>query len=555
MSTVASTPTTAPASAGQHERLKVLVKEKIGDSGVELLREHFDVDLGIEWSDEELAQRIGDYHGILIRSATKLTPELIEKATLLRAIGRAGVGVDNVDVPAATKRGIIVANAPQSNVVTAAEHTMALLLALARNIPQAYASLTSGKWERSKFSGVELYEKTLGIIGFGRIGQLVAARARGFGMRVVAFDPFVSAERYRELGVDKAENSEEVYACADFLTIHLPKTPETQNWLNAEAFAKMRKGVRILNVARGGLIDEDALKDALDSGQVGGAALDVFPAEPITEHPLFGYPTVIVTPHLGASTAEATDRAGYQSAEQVVAALTGGVVATAVNIPAIGAEDMEVLGPFLPLATQLGRLAMELAEGSSVERIEAAFMGRIAEFDTRLLSLAVIVGALQGRTEQQVNLVNAPSMAEERGIVVEEKSVTEAQDFNELIRVTVVAGDERVAVAGTGIGPHRVPHLVEVHGQRFTVEMEPFVTVFRYADLPGMIGRVGTIFGSHGINISSAAVGHTPDGAPDGDEQRLAAIVVTTDAPVPQAVLDEIIASDGFVDGRTASLR
>ncbi|HEV3070984.1 MAG TPA: phosphoglycerate dehydrogenase [Solirubrobacteraceae bacterium] len=554
MSAVESTATAAAVPDGDG-RLKVLVKEKIGDSGVELLREHFDVDLGIEWSDEELAERIGAYHGILIRSATKLTAELIEQATLLRAIGRAGVGVDNVDVPAATKRGIIVANAPQSNVVTAAEHTMALLLALARNIPQAYASLTSGRWERSKFSGVELYEKTLGILGFGRIGQLVAARARGFGMRVVAFDPFVSAERYRELGVEKAPSSEEVYAQADFITIHLPKTPETQNWLNAEAFAKMRKGVRILNVARGGLIDEDALKDALDSGQVGGAALDVFPAEPTTEHPLFGYSNVVVTPHLGASTAEATDRAGYQSAEQVVAALTGGVVATAVNIPAIGAEDMEVLGPFLPLATQLGRLAMELAEGSSVERIEAAFMGRIAEFDTRLLSLAVIVGALQGRTEQQVNLVNAPSMAEERGIVVEEKSVTEAQDFNELIRVTVVAGDERVAVAGTGIGPQRVPHLVEVHGQRFTVELEPFVTVFRYADLPGMIGRVGTIFGSHGINISSAAVGHTPDGVPAGEDQRFAAMVVTTDALVPEEVIDEIVASEGFVDGRTASLR
>ena len=257
MSAVESTP--AGATAGG-ERLKVLVKEKIGDSGVELLREHFDVDLGLDWSDEELAQRIGDYHGILIRSATKLTAELIDRATNLRAIGRAGVGVDNVDVDAATKRGIVVANAPQSNVVTAAEHTMALLLALARNIPQAYVSLTAGKWERSKFSGVELYEKTLGIVGFGRIGQLVAARARGFQMRVVAFDPFVSAERYRELGVEKAENSEEVYAQADFITIHLPKTEETKNWLNAAAFAQMRDGVRILNVARGGLIDEAALQ-------------------------------------------------------------------------------------------------------------------------------------------------------------------------------------------------------------------------------------------------------------------------------------------------------
>ena len=333
------------------DRPKVLVKEKIGDSGIALLREHFDVELGIDWSDEELAERIGSYEGIVIRSATKMTADLIERATNLRAIGRAGVGVDNVDVEAATKRGIVVANAPESNVVTAAEHTMALLLALARNVPQAYASLMEGKWDRSKYSGVELYEKTLGIVGFGRIGQLVAQRARGFNMRVLAFDPFVSAERYRELGVEKADSVEDVYAQADFITIHLPKTPETEGFIDAAAFAAMRDGVRLLNVARGGLIDEEALKDALDSGKVAGVALDVFKSEPMTEHPLFGYPNVIATPHLGASTAEATDRAGYQSAEQVVAALTGGVVATAVNIPAVGAEDMEMLGPLLPLAT------------------------------------------------------------------------------------------------------------------------------------------------------------------------------------------------------------
>ncbi|HEY7933234.1 MAG TPA: phosphoglycerate dehydrogenase [Solirubrobacteraceae bacterium] len=541
----------APAANG---RPRVLVKEKIGDSGVALLREHFDVDLGVDWSEEELAERIGDYDGIVIRSATKMTAELIEKATNLKAIGRAGVGVDNVDVVAATKRGIVVANAPESNVVTAAEHTMALLLALARNVPQAYTSLIAGKWERSKFSGVELYEKTLGILGFGRIGQLVAQRARGFGMRVIAFDPFVSAERYRDLGVEKADSPEDIYAQADFITIHLPKTSDTEGFLNAEAFAKMRDGARVLNVARGGLIDEAALKDALDSGKLAGAALDVFPSEPMTESPLFGYPNVVVTPHLGASTAEATDRAGYQSAEQVVAALTGGVVSTAVNIPAIGAEDMETLGPFLPLATQLGRLAMKLAEGSSVERIEAAFMGRIADFDTRLLGLAVIVGALEGRTEEQVNLVNAPTMAQQRGIVFEEKAVSEAQDFNELIRVTVVAGSERVAVAGTGIGPNQVPHLVEVQGRRLTIELEPHVTVFRYEDLPGMIGRVGTIFGAHGINISSAAVGHTPDGRDAAADKRLAAMVVTTDAAVPDGVVDEIVASDGFVNGWSVDL-
>jgi D-3-phosphoglycerate dehydrogenase / 2-oxoglutarate reductase len=551
------------ADLADGERLKVLVAEKIGDSGVALLRERFDVDLGTDWSEQELAERIGAYHGIVIRSATKMTAELIERAGKLRVIGRAGVGVDNVDVEAATRRGIVVANAPQSNVVTAAEHTLALLLALARNVPQAHMSLTSGKWERSKFSGVELYEKTLGILGFGRIGQLVAHRARGFGMRVLAFDPFVSAERYRELGVEKVASSDELYAQADFITLHLPKTPDTEGWLDADAFAKMRDGVRILNVARGGLIDDAALKDALDSGKVAGAALDVFPSEPMTDYPLFsGYANVVVTPHLGASTAEATDRAGYQSAEQVVAALRGGVVGTAVNIPSIEAEDMEVLGPFLPLATQLGRLAMALAEGSSVERIEAAFLGRIADFDTRLLTLAVIQGALQGRTEEEVNLVNAPTMAEERGIVVEEKAVSEAQDFHELIRVTVIAGDERVAVAGTGIGPGRVPHLVEVQGRRLTIELERFVTVFRYADLPGMIGRVGTIFGRHGINISSAAVGHTPDGGGaagtaegEGAGRRLAAMVVTTDVLVPREVVEEIVASDGFVGGWAVVLR
>ncbi|MDX6715888.1 MAG: D-3-phosphoglycerate dehydrogenase / 2-oxoglutarate reductase, partial [Baekduia sp.] len=303
---------------------RVLVAEKIGASGIDLLKEHFDVDTAFDTEGFDLDARIGDYDGLLIRSATKVTADVIGKATNLKAIGRAGVGIDNVDVPAATKRGIIVANAPESNVVTAAEHTMALLLALARNVPQAHAALTQGKWERSKWSGIELEGKTLGILGFGRIGQLVAARAKGFGMRIVAFDPFVSAERYRELGVVKADDSDGVYAEADFLTLHLPKTPETEGWLDAEALAKCKDGVRVLNVARGPLIVDEDLVAALDSGKVGGAALDVFRSEPLTESPLFGRPNVIVTPHLGASTAEATDRAGYQAAEQVVAALTGG---------------------------------------------------------------------------------------------------------------------------------------------------------------------------------------------------------------------------------------
>ncbi len=530
---------------------RVLVKEKIWDSGIELLRSSgFEVELGADWDDAELERRIGEFDGILIRSATKLTADLIGKATRMRAVGRAGVGVDNVDVDAATKRGIVVANAPQSNVITAAEHTMALLLALARNVPQAHASLTSGKWERSKFSGVELYEKTLGIFGFGRIGQLVAQRARGFGMHVIAFDLFVAEERFRELGVERAATSEDLYAVADFITVHLPKTPETEDWLDAKAFAKMKDGVRILNVARGPLVVDEDLKDALDSGKVAGAALDVFRSEPITDHPLFAYPNVIVTPHLGASTAEATDRAGYQAAEQVVAALTGGVVTTAVNVPAVGGEDMEALGPYLPLAVDLGRIGTALAEGTSIDGIEVEYLGRIADRDTRLLTVQVLKGALAGRTEEPVNDVNAPSLAQERGIDVRETRSATARDFADLMRVTVRSGDSETRVVGTVLGRRNRPHLLEAWGARFNVQLEENLAIFRYRDQPGRIGRVGTVLGEAGVNVSSAAVGHHGE-----DEQpEEAVMVVTTDGPVGQEVVDEIVSEDGFVAGRTVSL-
>ncbi len=532
--------------------MKVLVAEKIGDSGVDLLREHFDVELGVGWSRDELADRIAGYEGILIRSATKLDAEMIEKADRLRAVGRAGVGVDNVDVLAATKRGIVVANAPQSNVITAAEHTMALLLALARNLPQAHASLTSGKWERSKFSGVELYEKTLGILGFGRIGQLVAQRALAFGMHVIAYDPYVGAERYRAMGVERAESSDDIYANADFITLHLPKTPDTEGWLDAEALAKCKDGVRILNVARGPLLVDDDLKAAIDSGKVAGAALDVFRSEPITEHPLFSYPNVIVTPHLGASTAEATDRAGYQAAEQVVAALTGGVVTTAVNVPAIPPEDMEVLGPYLPLSRGLGRIAIALTAGSSFDRVQTEFLGRIADRDTRLLTIEALLGVLEGHTEEDVNEVNAPAIAEERGIQTEETKSRGARDYTDLVRVTLTCGEESLRVAGTLIGRRNRPHLLEAWGHRFDLQLEDHLTLFRYRDVPGMIGRVGTCFGEHGVNIVSAAVGREPGN--DDVTAGVAAMAITTDAPVPREVIDEIVAGEGFFDGRTVSL-
>ena len=398
---------------------KVLVKEKIADSGVELLRADFDVELGLEMSDGELDERIGEFDGIVIRSATKLTADLIERGSRLKVIGRAGTGVDNVDVDAATKRGIVVVNAPESNSVAAAEHTLALALALCRNVPQAHASLVGGEWARSRFAGNELYGKTLGVIGFGRIGQLVAHRAQSFEMQVVAFDKFVAAERFRELGVERAETTDDLYAKADIVTIHLPKTPDTVNWIDAEAIAKMKDGVRIVNCARGELIDLEALEAGLDSGKVGGAALDVFPAEPVTDLSLFERDNVVVTPHLGAATAEAQDRAGTITADQVRRALSGGVVTNAVNIAAVRPEEMEALAPFVPLCEKLGRLAQGLGNGS-VDRISAEFRGRIAEHDTRLLGIAVLVGILSGHTEEQVNLVNAPALAEERGIELTE---------------------------------------------------------------------------------------------------------------------------------------
>ena len=364
-------------------------------------------------------------------------------------------------------------------------------------------------------------------------------------MRIVAFDPFVSAERFRELGADRAETAAEVYAQADFITVHLPRTADTRGFLDAEAFAAMRDGVRVINCARGELIDDAALKDALDSGKVAGAALDVFPSEPITDYPLFdGYPNVVVTPHLGASTTEAQDRAGVQTAEQVVAALTGGVVSTAVNIPAIGPEDMEVLGPFVPLVERLGRLASTLAPG--VDRLEVEYLGRIAERDTRLLTLAVLQGVLSGH-EDDVNLVNAPSLAEERGIGVSERTETAARDFADLVRITVVCGEDRYRVAGTTLGRRHRPHLLEAWGQRFNLQLDEgaHLALFRYPNRPGMLGRVGTLLGEHGINISTATQGVQRA----GDEINV--VIVVTDAEIPDDVLAVLLAEPGVLGGHT----
>ena len=528
------------------ERPKVLVKEKIADPGVELLKEQFDVEIGTDWPDGELERRIGEFDAIVIRSATKMTADLIAKGDRLRVIGRAGTGVDNVDIEAATKRGIVVANAPESNSVAAAEHTLALALALFRNVPQAHETLIHGEWARSRFGGNELYRKTLGVIGFGRIGQLVARRGAAFDMDVIAFDKFVTPERFKELGVEGVETSEELYSRADLITIHLPKTPETINWLDAEAFAEMKDGVRIVNCARGELIDLDALEAALDSGKVAGAALDVFPAEPTTEHPLFGRDDVVVTPHLGASTAEAQDRAGTDTAEQVVAALTGGVVTNAVNIPAVRPETMEALAPFVPLTEKLGRLAAGLGD-RAVARVEVEVRGPLADHEIRLLGISALVGILSGHTEEPVNLVNALGVAEERGIDLIETAASSSQDFTELITVKVEAGGETIEVSGTGVGPRNDPYLVGVWGQSFYLPMSEHRAVFRYADKPGMIGLVGSAFGEHGVNIVSAAVGAETDGVE-------AVMTLTTDAAVPGEVIDSITDREGFSAGRAIDL-
>ena len=526
--------------------LKVLVKEKIADAGVELLRQNFDVEIGIDWDDDELARRLGEFDGILIRSATKLTADLIARGDNLKVIGRAGTGVDNVDIDAATQRGIIVANAPEANSVAAAEHTMAIVLALCRNVPAARQSLAEGRWDRAKFKGSELYGKTIGVAGFGRIGQLVAKMAQGFDMNVIGYDKFVTAERFRELGVEGVESADELFAGADFISLHLPKTPETVGFIDSDAIGKMRDGVRIVNCARGELIDLDALVEGLESGRVAGAALDVFPEEPFTDHPVLARDDMVVTPHLGASTAEAQDRAGIVTAEQVTAALSGGVVTTAVNIAAVRPEVMEVLAPFVPLCEKLGCLAQGLANGA-LDKVEVEFRGRLADEDTRLLGIAVLAGVLKGHTEEAVNLVNAPHLAEQRGIDLVETRDAASEDFTELVSVRLRSGEDAVEVAGTGVGPRNEPYLVGVWGEGFYLPFADHLAIFRYADQPGMIGRVGSIFGEEGVNIISAAVGAETEG-------RQAVMALTTDAPVNPATIDRILELEGFTVGRAISL-
>ena len=520
---------------------RILVREPIAEAGIRLLRERgFDVDVD---GDSDLAETIGAYDAIVVRSATKVTAELIGCADNLKVIGRAGVGIDNVDVEAATRRGIVVANAPESTVISAAEHTIGLLVALTRNIPQAHAALKQGRWERKAYGGVELADKTLGVLGFGRIGQQVARRAAGLGMRVVAYDPFVSPDRFRELGVERVESEREVYAAADFLTLHLPLTDQTRGSINAKAFGRMRSGVRIVNAARGALVDEDDLLEALKSGKVGGAALDVFSTEPYTG-PLLELDNVVATPHLAASTEEAQDRAGVIIAEQVAAALDGGLVSNAVNIPVIGAEDLEVLGAYIPLAAKLGRLAMELAAGH-VEELRLTYFGALAQYDTRLLTVAALNGAFQGRSDQPVNYVNAPMIAAERGVEVREERSRAARDYTNLVRVEAVSDGVPLRIAGTTMGNDDRLWLVSALGFELDMELAPLLVVFSYDDVPGVIGKVGTLFGGSAVNIANMTVSRTRQGGQ-------ALMVLSIDTPAPPELVEKVHAE--FDDARFISL-
>jgi D-3-phosphoglycerate dehydrogenase len=511
--------------------MRVLVTEKLSDQGLDLLRRDFQVDVRTDLATGDLAAEIGRYEALIVRSQTQVTADVLEHAERLRVVARAGIGLDNVDVEAATRRGVMVVNAPQSNVISAAEHTLALLLAQARNVPRADAALRAGKWERSAWEGVELAGKTIGVIGIGRVGALVAHRAAAFGMRVIAYDPYVSSDRAKEMGVDVMPTLEALLVQADFVTIHLPRTPETEGLIGAHELSLMKPGARLVNTARGGIVDEDALAKALEGGQLGGAALDVFAVEPTTDSPLFAIDTVVATPHLGASTREAQDKAGATVAEMVRLALSGEFVPYAVNVSA-GAEVSEIVRPFVPLSERLGALLAGLADGG-VRSIECAYMGRIAEADTRVLTLAILKGILSKVVHEPVSFVNAPMLARERGITVSERRSTMSEDYVSLISLHADTDEGPVSVGGTLVGKRDAERVMKVYD--FDVEMAPaeHMVFFLYVDRPGIIGTVGTILGKNGVNIATMDVGRKNEG---GD----ALMCLTVDAPVPPDVLRNI---------------
>ncbi len=511
---------------------KVLISDALSDAAVQIFKDRgievdFQPNLGKD--KEKLAAVIGNYDGLAIRSATKVSPKILENAKKLRVIGRAGIGVDNVDIPAATAKGVIVMNTPFGNSITTAEHAVTMMLALARQIPTADASTQAGKWEKNKFMGVEITGKTLGVIGCGNIGAIVADRAQGLKMKVIAYDPFLSPERAIDIGVEKVELNE-LFKRADFITLHTPLTDKTKNIIDAKALASMKPGVRIVNCARGGLVDEVALRAALDGNKVAGAAFDVFTTEPATENPLFGHPNVVCTPHLGAATTEAQENVALQVAEQMSDYLLRGAISNAVNFPSITAEEAPRLRPFIALAEKLGSFTGQLTE-SGISKVQITYEGEVARMKIKALTSAALSGMLRPMLGD-VNVVSAPVVAKERGMVVEETTREAEGDYESLITITVETERQTRTVAGTVFADGR-PRIVNIKGIRMDAEFGPSMIYITNLDKPGFIGKFSGTLGEANINIATFHVGRE---APGGN----AIALIEIDGELPEAVLDKV---------------
>jgi D-3-phosphoglycerate dehydrogenase len=509
---------------------KVLISDKLSPAAVQIFRDRgIEVDFRPGLPPAELRAIIAPYDGLAVRSATKVTRELMDAAPNLKVVGRAGIGVDNVDVTSATARGVVVMNTPFGNAITTAEHAIAMMFALARQLPDASASTKAGKWEKNRFMGVELFGKTLGLIGCGNIGGIVADRALGLKMRVIAFDPFLSEKRAVEIGVEKVE-LDDLIARADFITLHTPLTEQTRNIISREAIARMKKGARLINCARGGLVDEAALAEALRSGHLGGAALDVFETEPATDSPLFGLETVVCTPHLGAATAEAQENVALQVADQMADFLLNGAVSNAINMPSVTAEEAPRLRPYMELARRLGAMAGQLtaAQEGAIRSIRVEYEGHAAELNRRPLTAAALAGVLTPLMGA-VNMVNAPVLAKQRDIEVAETILERSGEYQTLIRLTVTTDRYAKSIAGTLLAEDK-PRLVEIKGIAVEADFAPHMLYVTNQDKPGFIGRFGMVLADAGINIATFHLGRS---APGGD----AICLVGLDGPIPDAVL------------------
>lgn len=526
-------------------RYRVLVSDPLAEEGLDILKEFCDLDIKTGLTEDQLVDIIGDYDALLVRSGTEVTARVIEAGKRLKFIGRAGAGVDNIDTEAATRKGIIVANAPEGNTLAATEHTMAMMLALARNIPQANASVKKGEWKRSKFMGVELNEKVLGIVGFGRIGREVAKRAQAMEMKCIAYDPFISSERAASLGVEMV-TLDDLFRRADVITVHTPLIKETHHMINARTIATMKDGVRLINCARGGIIDEKALADGIASGKVAGAALDVFESEPPTDSPVIGLEQVIVTPHLGASTVEAQKNVAISIANQCISVLSGGSAKYVVNAPVVPMEQQALIEPYARLAQKMGRLLIQLIEGR-LEAIDVTYGGEAANLpNTKFITRMILKGMLDPILQVPVNLVNAEFVAKERGIRLSETTTEEAQGFRNIITITARTDRMTETVSGSVSSPNRA-RIVSIGGYMTDLTPTGHVVISRHTDKPGVIGKVATILGRANVNIAGMQVGrHRP-----GEE---ALMVLTVDSPVPPEAMGEIKRVDGIHTAKYAEI-